>query len=54
MCVMKIFYFTGTGNSLYVAKRFGGELYSIPKVLKSNELRYEDEKIGIISTSESR
>lgn len=45
---MKIFYFTGTGNSLYVAKRFGGELYSIPKVLKNNELIYEDEKIGII------
>lgn len=45
---MKIFYFTGTGNSLYVAKRFGGELYSIPKVLKGNELFYEDEKIGII------
>jgi ferredoxin len=46
---MKIFYFTATGNSLYVAKRFGGELYSIPKVLKSNDLSYEDdEKIGII------
>lgn len=45
---MKIFYFTATGNSLYVAKRFGGELYSIPKVLKTNELSYEDEKIGII------
>ncbi|AKN33750.1 4Fe-4S ferredoxin [Clostridium carboxidivorans P7] len=45
---MKIFYFTATGNSLYVAKRFEGELYSIPKVLKSNKLSYEDEKIGII------
>lgn len=45
---MKIFYFTATGNSLYVAKRFGGELYSIPKVLKSSQLSYEDEKIGII------
>jgi ferredoxin len=45
---MKIFYFTATGNSLYVAKSFGGELYSIPKVLKSDVLTYEDEKIGII------
>lgn len=45
---MKIFYFTGTGNSLYVAKRFGGKLYSIPKVLKSDQLYYEDDKIGII------
>ncbi|MBD7913356.1 EFR1 family ferrodoxin [Clostridium cibarium] len=45
---MKIFYFTGTGNSLYVAKRFEGELYSIPKMLKNNELTFEDDKIGII------
>jgi len=45
---MKIFYFTGTGNSLAVAKRFGGELYSIPKVLKNNQLNFEDEKIGIV------
>ena len=27
---MKVFYFTATGNSLDVAKRFGGEMYSIP------------------------
>ena len=45
---MKIFYFTGTGNSLYVAKRFGGELYSIPQVLKEKTHIFEDEKIGII------
>ena len=45
---MKIFYFTGTGNSLYVAKRFGGELYSIPQVLKGKDNIFEDEKIGII------
>ena len=45
---MKIFYFTATGNSLYVAKRFEGELYSIPKILKTKQLIFEDEKIGII------
>lgn len=45
---MKIFYFTATGNSLTVAKRFGGELYSIPKVLKGNLFHFEDEKIGLI------
>ena len=45
---MKVFYFTATGNSLDVAKRFGGELYSIPKVLKGNEFHFEDEKIGIV------
>lgn len=45
---MKIFYFTGTGNSLYIAKRFGGKIYSIPQVLKGEECIFEDEKIGII------
>ena len=45
---MKIFYFTGTGNSLYVAKRLGGELYSIPQVLKGKDYIFKDEKIGII------
>lgn len=45
---MKIFYFTGTGNSLYVAKRFGGELYSIPQVLKGDKYIFKDEKIGIV------
>jgi len=45
---MKIFYFTATGNSLDIAKRFRGELYSIPKVLKGNKFDFEDEKIGII------
>lgn len=45
---MKIFYFTGTGNSLYIAKRLGGELISIPQVLNGEVSVYEDEKIGII------
>lgn len=45
---MKTFYFTGTGNSLYIAKRVGGDLYSIPQVLKENQYVFKDEKIGII------
>lgn len=45
---MKIFYFTATGNSLDIAKRFGGELYSIPQILKGDNFEFEDEKIGII------
>ena len=46
---MKIFYFTTTGNSLDIAKRLGGELYSIPQVLKEEELKFEDKQaIGII------
>lgn len=35
---MTICYFTATGNSLYVAKRIGGTLLSIPKLMKENEI----------------
>lgn len=45
---MKVLYFTATGNNLYVAKRIGGESYSIPKLIKNGQFEIEDEKIGII------
>jgi ferredoxin len=45
---MKIFYFTGTGNSLYVAKRIGAELYSIPQMIKEGRYEFEDEAIGFV------
>lgn len=45
---MKIFYFTGTGNSLYVAKRIGGELYSIPQMLKEGKREFAAEAIGFV------
>jgi len=45
---MTIFYFTATGNSLYVAKRLGGSLMSIPQVLKSGKSSYADDVIGIV------
>jgi hypothetical protein len=45
---MKVFYFTATGNCLEVAKAFGGELLSIPQVLRQNKTSFEDEAIGII------
>ncbi len=45
---MKIFYFTSTGNCLYIAKKFKAELYSIPQVLKGTQFEFEDDKIGII------
>ena len=32
-----IFYFTGTGNSLYAAKHFDKELYSIPQEMKKDK-----------------
>lgn len=47
-----IFYFTGTGNSLFAAKRLQEyidsevELISIPKVMKSNVREFDFERIG--------
>ncbi|ETR67907.1 MAG: hypothetical protein OMM_11090 [Candidatus Magnetoglobus multicellularis str. Araruama] len=46
---MKILYFTATGNSLYIAKSIGGELYSIPQMVKEGTFDFTDEKIGIVS-----
>lgn len=44
-----VFYFTGTGNSLYVARELGGEhVISIPQALKNGELEYEADEIGIV------
>ncbi len=45
---MKTLFFTATGNSLYVAKRIGGELYSIPQLLKNNNYIIEDESVGFV------
>lgn len=46
---MKLFYFTSTGNTLYLAKRLGGDLYSIPRLLKhESTFSYEADKIGIL------
>lgn len=45
---MKILYFTATGNSLYIAKSIGGELLSIPQMVKDGIFEFTDEKIGIV------
>ena len=50
---MKVFYFTGTGNSLAVAKKISSsfrkvELLSIPRVIKKDDLEYNDEVIGFV------
>lgn len=45
---MTILYLTATGNCLYVAKRIGGKLYSIPQVIKEGHFLFEDDVIGII------
>lgn len=43
-----IFYFTGTGNSLFVARQFGEKLVSIPQVIDQDNLEFEDDEIGIV------
>lgn len=43
-----IFYFTATGNSLYIAKQLGDELISIPQAMKQDNLTFEADKIGIV------
>ena len=45
---MTVFYFTATGNCLYAAKRIGGELLSIPQVMRGNSFTFEDDVIGIV------
>lgn len=43
-----IFYFTATGNSLYVAKNLDTNLMSIPQVIHNDYLEFEDDTIGIV------
>jgi ferredoxin len=45
---MKTCYFTATGNSLYIAKRIGGELLSIPQLMRQDRIVLSDEAIGIV------
>lgn len=44
-----LFYFTATGNSLYVAKKRDKHILSIPQELKLKNRHYQDKKIGIVS-----
>lgn len=43
-----VFYFTGTGNSLYVAKELDAQPMSIPQVIHSSDLNFRDDSIGIV------
>lgn len=45
---MKTCYFTATGNSLYVARRIGGEALSIPKLMREDRIEIEDDVVGIV------
>lgn len=43
-----VFYFTATGNSLYVARHFSDSPLSIPQVMKKDNLVFEADEIGLI------
>lgn len=44
-----IFYYTATGNCLYVAKKIEDNPRSIPQELKKEDLVYKDDNIGIVA-----
>ena len=53
---MKIFYFSGTGNSLYIAKQIANEagnssIQFIPHFQKQHSIEIHEEKIGVIFPS---
>lgn len=43
-----VFYFTGTGNSLYVAKQLDQLRFSIPKIIYDKNKEYKADRIGIV------
>lgn len=44
-----VFYFTGTGNSLYAAKRLEEHPISIPKVMGQENLAFAADAIGVVA-----
>ena len=46
---MTICYFTASGNCLYVAKRIGGTLLSIPRLMKQDNIEITDDAVGIVA-----
>ena len=46
---MTICYFTASGNCLYVAKRIGDTLLSIPQLMKQDNIEITDDAVGIVS-----
>ena len=45
---MTICYFTASGNCLYVARRIGGRLLSIPKLMRQEVIEIADDMVGIV------
>lgn len=46
---MTVCYFSATGNCLYVARRIGGTLLSIPQLMRQDEIVIEDDAVGIVA-----
>lgn len=44
-----VFYFTGTGNSLYIAKQIDKDPVSIPQVMNEGKYEFSAKSIGIIT-----
>lgn len=44
-----VFYFTGTGNSLYVAKQLEEKPISIPQVMRQENMAFAAETIGVVA-----
>ena len=44
-----VFYFTATGNSLYIAKQIEENPISIPKLMRQKKREFADSRIGIVS-----
>ncbi|WP_041139826.1 EFR1 family ferrodoxin [Beduini massiliensis] len=44
-----IFYFSATGNCLHISQQLDSHSQSIPQVLKTEDLEFEDETIGIVT-----
>lgn len=45
---MTVCYFTASGNCLYVARKIGGTLLSIPQLMKQDNIEIKDEAVGIV------
>ena len=46
---MTVCYFTATGNCLYIARRIGGTLLSIPQLMRQDRIEVCDDAVGIIA-----
>lgn len=46
---MTVCYFTASGNCLYIAKRIGGTLLSVPQLMRQEIIEIEDDAVGIVA-----